>query len=508
MPDPKRPRTTTDSGIPATSDEFSVTVGPGGPIPLHDHYVVQKMQHFNRERVPERVVHAKGGGAHGFFEVTEDVRQYTKADFLQPGKRSPVFLRFSTVAGEQGFPDTVRDPRGFAIKIYTDEGNHDLVGNNTPVFFVRDPTKFQDFIHSQKRLPDTGLRSNEMQWDFWTLSPESAHQVMILMSDRGTPRTWRHQNGYSSHTYSWINAAGARFWVKYHFKTVQGIENFTDSEARVMTAEDPDFHRRDLFTAIQSGNAPEWRLEMQIMPFDQAADYRFNPFDLTKVWPHEDYPPIQVGRLVLDRNPENFFAEVEQAGFSPANLVPGTGLSPDRMLMGRIFSYHDTHLHRIGANYEQLPINAPKSPVHSYNKDGAMTYRNPGSQPVYAPSSLDGPEADPAHGSDLFWPVPEGELGRYAYEKHADDDDFGQPGTMYRKVMNDTDREHLVHNIVGHASNEVSAEMQARVIAYWANVDDQLGARVAAGLGHGDGASSNGAHAQARELLATRANRA
>ena len=505
----KPPATTTDSGIPATSDEFSATVGPGGPIALHDHYVVQKMQHFNRERVPERVVHAKGGGAHGFFEVTEDVSQYTKAAFLQPGKRSPVFLRFSTVAGEQGFPDTVRDPRGFAIKIYTEEGNHDLVGNNTPVFFVRDPSKFQDFIHSQKRLPDTGLRNNNMQWDFWTLSPESAHQVMILMSDRGTPRSWRHQNGYSSHTYSWINAGGDKFWVKYHFKTVQGIENFTDGEAKAMTAEDPDFHRRDLFETIAAGDFPEWRLEMQIMPFEEAADYRFNPFDLTKVWPHGDYPPIQVGRLVLDRNPENFFAEVEQAGFSPANLVPGTGLSPDKMLMARVFSYHDTHLHRIGPNYEQLPVNAPKSPVHSYNKDGAMTYRHAGNQPVYAPNSFGGPQADPDRGSELFWHVPEGALGRYAYEKHAEDDDFGQPGRMFREVMSDTDREHLVQNIVGHASNEVTPEMQARVVAYWSNVDSELGARVAAGLGHGNGSAADGGNlAAANELLAARANRA
>ena len=505
----KPPATTTDSGIPATSDEFSATVGPGGPIALHDHYVVQKMQHFNRERVPERVVHAKGGGAHGFFEVTEDVSQYTKAAFLQPGKRSPVFLRFSTVAGEQGFPDTVRDPRGFAIKIYTEEGNHDLVGNNTPVFFVRDPSKFQDFIHSQKRLPDTGLRNNNMQWDFWTLSPESAHQVMILMSDRGTPRSWRHQNGYSSHTYSWINAGGDKFWVKYHFKTVQGIENFTDGEAKAMTAEDPDFHRRDLFETIAAGDFPEWRLEMQIMPFEEAADYRFNPFDLTKVWPHGDYPPIQVGRLVLDRNPENFFAEVEQAGFSPANLVPGTGLSPDKMLMARVFSYHDTHLHRIGTNYEQLPVNAPKSPVHSYNKDGAMTYRHAGNQPVYAPNSFGGPQAHPDRGSELFWHVPEGALGRYAYEKHAEDDDFGQPGRMFREVMSDTDREHLVQNIVGHASNEVTPEMQPRVVAYWSNVDSELGARVAAGLGHGNGSAADGGNlAAANELLAARANRA
>ncbi len=507
--DSKPPATTTDSGIPAPSDEYSLTVGPTGPIALHDHYVVQKMQHFNRERVPERVVHAKGSGAHGFFEVTEDLTQFTKASFLGGvGRRTPVFARFSTVAGEQGFPDTVRDPRGFALKFYTGEGNYDLVGNNTPVFFVRDPTKFQDFIHSQKRLPDTGMRSNDMQWDFWTLSPESAHQVAILMSDRGTPRSWRNMNGYSSHTYSWVNQAGERFWVKYHFKTVLGAENFTDAEAKAMTAEDPDFHRRDLRAAIDHGDFPEWRLEMQIMPLADAADYRFNPFDLTKIWPHADYPPIQVGRLVLDRNPANFFAEVEQSSFSPANLVPGIGLSPDKMLMGRIFSYHDTHLHRIGPNYEQLPINAPKVAVHSYNKDAAMTYHHAGAQPVYAPNSYGGPEADPQRGADLGWSVDAGELGRYAYEKHAEDDDFVQPGTLYREVMNDTDREHIVTNIVGHASDEVSKQTQLRVIAYWINVDPQLGARVAAGLGHGNGSTDGHAAAQAAELVTGRANRA
>ncbi len=506
----KPPATTTDSGIPGPSDEYSLTVGPGGPTVLHDHYVVQKVQHFNRERVPERVVHAKGGGAHGFFEVTEDVTQFTKANFLsEVGKRTPLFVRFSHVAGEQGYPDTVRDPRGFAVKFYTDEGNFDLVGNNTPVFFARDASKFQDFIHSQKRLPDTGLRSNEMQWDFWTLSPESAHQVTILMSDRGIPRSWRQMNGYSSHAFSWVNAGGERFWVKYHLKTVQGIGTFTQAEADALAGNDPDFHRRDLWEAIARGDAPEWRLEMQVMPFEEAADYRFNPFDLTKVWPHSDYPPIQVGRLVLDRNPVNFFAEVEQAGFSPANLVPGTGLSPDKMLMGRIFSYHDTHLHRIGANYEQLPINAPKVEVHSYNKEGAMTYRHAGNQPVYAPNSFGGPQADPGRGADLTWMVGGGELGRYAYDKHAEDDDFGQPGTLYREVMSDTDREHLVSNIVGHASDQVSEQMQLRVIAYWTSVDPEVGARVAAGLGHGNGSGADGpALAEARELVAARANRA
>jgi catalase len=488
------PRTTTDAGIPAASDEFSLTVGPDGPILLQDHYVIQKMAQFNRERVPERVVHAKGGGAHGFFEVTEDVSQYCKADFLQPGKRTDLFIRFSTVAGELGSPDTVRDPRGFAIKFYTDEGNYDMVGNNTPIFFVRDPSKFQDFIHSQKRLPETNLRSNDMQWDFWTLSPESAHQVSFLMSDRGTPRSWRHMNGYSSHTFLWENEGGEKFWVKYHFKTAQGAENFTDDEAKSIVADEPDFHIRDLYDSIAKGDAPEWRLEMQIMPFADAADYRFNPFDLTKVWPHSDYEPIQVGRMVLDRNPENYFAEVEQAAFEPANLVRGIGPSPDKMLLGRLFSYPDTHRYRIGTNYLQLPINAPKSPVHSYNKDGAMRYRHNANQPVYAPNSFGGPKADPSF-AETAWGVEGGEIIRSAYTPHKEDDDFGQPRTFWEKVLSDTDRDHLVSNIVGHATNAVSPAVQERVIEYWTNVHPDLGSRVAAGI-KGEGSDANGAGAR------------
>jgi catalase len=481
------PTTTNDVGIPAASDDHSLTAGPNGPTVLHDAYVVQKMQHFNRERVPERVVHAKGTGAFGFFEVTEDVTQWTNAHFLSKvGQRTPMFARFSTVAGELGSPDTARDPRGFALKFYTEEGNYDLVGNNTPVFFIRDASKFSDFIHSQKRLPDTGIRSNDMQWDFWTLQPESAHQVTILFSDRGTPSTLRHMNGYSSHTYSWRNADGERFWVKYHFKTVQGVENLTNDEAAAIAGSDPDYHRRDLWDAIKRGDAPEWRLEMQIMPFEDAAAYRFNPFDLTKVWPHADYPPITIGRMVLDRNPANHFAEVEQAAVSPSNLVPGIGLSPDKMLMGRVFSYHDTHLHRIGTNYEQLPVNAPRCPVHSYNKDGAMTFRHTGDQPVYAPNSYGGPSADPSKELPT-WMVEAGELGRYAYELHAEDDDFGQAGTLVRDVMSATDREHLVTNIVAHAGDHLSDDVQRRVIGYWTSVDPDLGAQVAAGLGSTNG---------------------
>jgi catalase len=477
-----RPISTTDAGIPAPSDEFSLSVGPNGPLLMQDHYVIQKMAQFNRERVPERVVHAKGGGAHGVLQITEDVSQYTKAGLFAKGKETELFLRFSTVAGELGSADTARDPRGFAIKFYTEEGNYDLVGNNTPVFFIRDPSKFSDFIHSQKRRADTHTRDNNMQWDFWSLSPESAHQVTFLMSDRGTPRTWRNMHGFGSHTFLWYNAAGEKFWVKYHFKTEQGIDNFTADEAKAMTAEDPDFHIRDLHTAITAGDHPAWTVNVQVMPFEAAADYRFNPFDLTKVWPHADYPEITIGRFVLNRNPANYFAEVEQASFEPANLVPGIGASPDKMLQGRLFSYPDTHRYRIGPNYLQLPINAPKSPVHSYNKDGAMRYSNSG-DPVYAPNSAGGPVADPSLFEGEHYHVA-GEVIRSAYAKHAEDDDYVQPRALWENVLSDTDRSHLVSNIVGHAgAPEVTADMRKRVVEYWTNIHKDLGDGVARGLG-------------------------
>ncbi|TQS24316.1 catalase [Microbispora hainanensis] len=477
-----RPITTTDAGIPAPSDEFSLSVGPNGPLLLQDHYLIQKMAHFNRERVPERVVHAKGGGAYGVLRITEDVSQYTKASLFQKGKETELFLRFSTVAGELGSADTVRDPRGFAIKFYTEDGNYDIVGNNTPIFFIRDPSKFSDFIHSQKRRADTHTRDNNMQWDFWTLSPESAHQVSFLMTDRGTPLSWRHMHGFGSHTFLWYNAVGEKFWVKYHFKTEQGIENLTDAEARALVAEDPDFHLRDLHTAIRNGDHPAWTVNVQIMPFEDAADYRFNPFDLTKVWPHSDYPEITIGRFVLNRNPENYFAEVEQAGFEPANLVPGIGPSPDRMLQGRLFSYPDAHRYRIGPNYLQLPVNAPKVPVHSYNRDGHMRYRNPG-DPVYAPNSVNGPAADPSLYEGENYRVA-GEIIRSAHVRHREDDDFVQPRALWENVLSDVDRDHMVSNILGHASApEVTADMKKRVAGYWANVHKDLGQRVAQGLG-------------------------
>ncbi|MEV5781114.1 catalase [Streptomyces sp. NPDC048448] len=475
----KVPYTTDNVGIPVESDEHSLTVGPDGPILLQDHYLIEKMAQFNRERVPERVVHAKGSGAYGFFEVTNDVSQFTKADLFQPGKRTEMLARFSTVAGEQGSPDTWRDPRGFALKFYTEHGNYDMVGNNTPVFFVRDTIKFQDFIRSQKRSPVTGLRDNDMQWDFWTLSPESAHQVTWLMGDRGVPKTYRHMNGYSSHTYMWINGAGERFWVKYHFKTDQGIEFLTQSEADELAGTDADKHRRDLFESIQSGNAPTWSLKVQIMPFEDAADYRFNPFDLTKVWPHADYPLIDVGRMTLDRNPEDYFIHIEQAAFEPSNLVPGIGPSPDKMLLGRLFSYPDTHRYRIGPNYTQLPPNRPHSPVNSYAKDGPMRYEPSNAARPYAPNSYGGPAADFSRfGDPASWQTA-GELVREAYKLHREDDDWGQAGTMVRQVLDAAARDRLVSNVSGHLKAGVSRPVLDRAVQYWRNVDKEIGDRIA-----------------------------
>ena len=479
------PGTTTDAGMPVASDEQSLTVGAEGPVLLHDAYLIEKLAHFVRERIPDRVYHVKGGGAFGYFEVTADVTQWTKAAFLNKvGKRTPLFLRFSIVAADEGAPDTDRDVRGVAIKFYTEEGNYDIVGNNTPVFFVRDPMKFPDFIHSQLRLPDTGMRSNNMQWDFWTLSPESAHQVIYLMGDPSTPRTWRNMNGYASSTYMWENAAGKKFWVKYHFKAEQGVQNFTNAEARAMFVEDLDYHRRDLWNAIARKDYPAWRLEMQIMPFEDAADYRFNPFDITKVWPHKDYPLIPIGRMVLDRNPDNFFAQVTQVAFDVANFVPGIGPSPDRMVLGRMFAYADSARYRDGPNYEQLPINRPVNEVHNYNKDGPMRFHHDGSQPVYAPNSYGGPRADAQRYHDPSWFVETAEIMRTAYMAHKDDDDFIQPGTLYREVLSPTDRDHLVDNLVWHLSQGVEPFIQERAVNdYLAKVDADLGARVARGLG-------------------------
>ncbi|MBL7499094.1 catalase [Frankia sp. CNm7] len=476
----RRP-TTTDAGIPVASDEHSLSVGPDGPLLLQDHYLIEQMANFNRERIPERQPHAKGGGAFGAFEVTRDLSAYTRAAVFQPGARTDAIVRFSTVAGERGSPDTWRDPRGFAVKLYTSEGNLDIVGNNTPVFFVRDPMKFQHFIRSQKRRADTNMRDNDMQWDFWTLSPESAHQVTWLMGDRGIPKTWRNMNGYSSHTYMWINAAGERFWVKYHFKTDQGIDFLTQEDADRLAGQDGDYHQRDLYTAIRDGNFPSWTLKMQIMPFEEAKTYRFNPFDLTKVWPHGDYPLHEVGRLTLDRNVTDYHTEIEQLAFEPNNTVSGTGLSPDKMLLARGFSYADAHRARLGVNYKQIPVNAPKVPVHSYTKDGAMRVQNV-SDPVYAPNSYGGPAAEPALTDDGGHWYADGEMVRTAYTLRRDDDDWGQPGTLVRDVLDDAARARLVSNIVGHLLKGVSEPVLLRAFEYWRNVDKDLGEAVETGV--------------------------
>ncbi|WP_024795377.1 catalase [Tomitella biformata] len=471
--------TTDDAGIPVYSDEHSLTVGRDGPVLMQDHYLIEKMAQFNRERVPERQPHAKGGGAFGRFEVTNDVSAYTKTDMFQPGKVTETLIRFSTVAGERGSPDTWRDPRGFAIKFYTEQGNFDMVGNNTPVFFMRDPMKFQDFIRSQKRRADNNLRDHDMQWDFWTLSPESAHQVTWLMGDRGIPRSWRHMNGYSSHTYMWVNADGERFWVKYHFKTDQGVECLTQEEADRLVSEDTDYHVRDLWQSIDRGDLPSWTLKMQIMPFEDAVDYRFNPFDLTKVWPHSDYPLVEVGKMTLDRNPDDYHTQIEQAAFEPSSMVPGTGPSPDKMLLGRLFSYPDSHRHRIGANYKELPVNMPHAAtVRSYSKDGSMRRDNPG-DPVYVPNSKGGPHADPAVAGDpAGWRTEGGEMVREAYTLHEQDDDWGQAGTLVRDVLDDAGRQRLADNIVGHLLDGVTEPVLARAFDYWKHVDADLGAKV------------------------------
>ncbi|MBW0101804.1 catalase [Pseudonocardia sp. KRD291] len=476
--------TTTDAGIPVASDEHSLTIGPDGPILLQDHYLIEQMANFNRERIPERQPHAKGGGAFGTFVVTGDVSAYTKAAVFQPGVETEMLARFSTVAGERGSPDTWRDPRGFSVRFYTSEGNLDMVGNNVPIFFMRDPMKFQHFIRSQKRRLATNLRDHDMQWDFWTLSPESAHMLSWLMGDRGIPRTWRHMNGYSSHTYSWCNAAGERFWVKYHFKTDQGIECLDQAEADRLAGVDGDYHQRDLYDSIERGDHPSWTLKMQIMPFEDARTYRINPFDLTKVWPHADYPLIEVGTMTLDRNVTDYHTEIEQAAFEPNNHVAGTGLSPDKMLLARGFSYADAHRARLGVNYKQIPVNKPRCEVHNYQKDGVGRTEN-AFEPVYAPNSYGGPRADPSRTGDAGSWHADGDMVRAAYTLRADDDDWGQAGIMVREVLDDAGRERLIGNVSGHLQAGVSEPVLQRAFEYWRNIDKNLGDRIADAVRNG-----------------------
>ncbi len=472
---------TTAFGIPVSDDQNSMTAGKRGPILMQDVHLLEKLGHFDRERIPERVVHAKGAGAGGYFEVTADLTRYTKAKFLsEVGKKTEVFARFSTVGGEKGSADAARDPRGFAVKFYTEEGNYDFVGNNTPVFFIRDPLKFSDFIHTQKRHPATNCKDPDMFWDFLSLTPESVHQVTVLFSDRGTPATYRHMNGYSSHTFKWYNEQGESFWVQYHFKTDQGIRNLTRQESTLLSGENPDHATEDLYNAVARGDFPSWTLEMQIMTEEEGLHYHWDIFDITKVWPHAEAPPIKVGKLVLNRNPVNYFAEVEQAAFCPGNLVPGIAASQDKMLQARLFSYHDTHLHRLGTNYHLLPVNSPKNaPEAGYQRDGAMRFdENGGGGPNYWPNSLGGPAPDPAAGEPPFKVSEPAARTPYPHPN----DDFQQAGVLYRKVMTDEDRDHLIGNIADHLEG-AQKRLQMRQTAIFYKADPEYGGRVGKVLG-------------------------
>lgn len=470
----KRTMTTT-AGAPVADNQNSISAGPRGPVLLQDYQLVEKLAHQNRERIPERVVHAKGSAAYGTLTVTNDITRYSKARlFGAVGKKTEVFLRFSTVAGERGAADAERDVRGFALKFYTEDGNWDLVGNNTPVFFVRDPLKFPDFIRTQKRHPTTNLRSPTAMWDFWSLSPESLHQVTILFSDRGLPQGYRFMNGYGSHTYSFINEAGERYWVKFHFKSMQGIRFWTNREAEQVVAKDRESAQRDLFEAIERGEHPRWRMCVQVMPEADAERTPYNPFDLTKVWPHRDYPLIEVGILELNRNPQHYFAEVEQSSFSPSNIVPGIGFSPDKMLQARIFAYADAHRYRVGTHYEMLPVNRPRCPVHHYHADGSMLFDIPQrGDAYYEPNSFGGPSEDAR-----FREPPlkiSGDADRY--DHRAGNDDYGQAGALFR-LMSHEQRERLMDNIA-EAMQGVPVEIVRRQVGHFYRCDPDYGIGVA-----------------------------
>ena len=472
-------RLTTTGGAPIADNQNSLTAGPRGPVLLEDHQLIEKLAHQNRERIPERVVHAKGWGAFGTLTVTGDITKYTCAKVFGVGKKTELLIRFSTVAGEMGAADAERDVRGFAMKFYTEEGNWDLVGNNTPVFFVRDPLKFPDFIHTQKRHPKTNLRSTTAMWDFWSLSPESLHQVTILMSDRGLPPSPRFMNGYGSHTYSLWNAKGERYWVKFHFKTQQGHRYLTNQEAAEVIGQTRESYQEDLYGAIDRGDFPRWTMQVQIMPEADAGKTSYNPFDLTKVWPHAEYPPIEVGTVELNRNPDNYFAEIEQAAFSPSNIVQGIGFSPDKMLQARIFSYADAHRHRLGTHYEALPVNAPKCPVHHYHKDGAMRFfRNDTGNPdaYYEPNSFGGPKQDPTVAEPPL--RISGDAARYDHREG--NDDFEQPRALFR-LFDVGQRKRLFSNIAA-AMQGVPESIVERQVALFDRVDPAYGAGVRAAL--------------------------
>jgi catalase len=473
---------TTASGIPVADNQNSLTAGARGPVLLQDFHLIEKLQHFNRERIPERVVHAKGSGAYGSFTVTHDITQHTKAKlFSAIGKQTETFVRFSTVGGERGSADTERDPRGFALRFYTEEGNWDLVGNNTPMFFIKDPIKFPDFVHTQKRDPQTNLKSPTMMFDFWSKAPESLHQVTMLFSDRGTPDGYRHMDGFGSHTYSLVNSAGERVWVKWHLKTQQGIRNLSAAEARRLAGADPDHAQRDLFEAIERGQYPKWNVYIQVMRDDERSAWEqrtgWNAFDLTKVWPHKDFPRIPVGVLELNRNPANYHAEVEQAALSPANVVPGLGYSPDKMLQGRLFAYHDAQLYRVGTNHQHLPVNRPRCPFHNQQRDGAMAIDNGGAAPNYANVQAAGSRPQGFGHGDPGWAV-EGVAARY--DGRGQEDDYTQAGNLFR-LLTAQERQNLFDNLADPLS-QVPREIQERQLGHFDRADPAYGAGVRAAL--------------------------
>lgn len=475
-------RLTTASGIPIDDNQNSLSAGGRGPLLLQDFHLIEKLQHFNRERIPERVVHAKGSGAYGSFTVTHDIRAFTKAAlFSEVGKQTPVFLRFSTVGGEKGSADTERDPRGFALRFYTEEGNWDLVGNNTPVFFIKDPINFPDFVHTQKRDPQTNLKSANMMFDFWSKAPESLHQVTILFSDRGTPDGYRHMDGFGSHTYSLVNVNGERYYVKWHFKTRQGIKNLSAAEAARIAGIDPDHAQRDLFEAIARGDFPQWDVKVQVANARHLADWSartgWNPFDLTKVWPHRDFPLLDVGVLELNRNPVNYHAEVEQAAFSPANVVPGMGYSPDKMLQGRLFAYHDAQLYRVGTNHQHLPVNAPRCPFHNHQRDGAMAINNGGAARNYHTLDAVGQGAKGMGHGEPELPL-DGNAGRF--DMRGQEDDYTQAGNLFR-LMTAQERQNLCDNLAGPLS-QVDEDILQRQLKHFDKADPAYGRGVRASL--------------------------
>ncbi len=477
----KRLTMTTSAGAPIADNQNSMTAGSRGPVLLQDYQLIEKLAHQNRERIPERVVHAKGWGAHGTFTVTHDITRYTRAKiFSEVGKATSMLARFSTVAGEQGAADAERDVRGFALKFYTEDGNWDLVGNNTPVFFVRDPLKFPDFIHTQKRHPRTNLRSPTAMWDFWSMSPEALHQITILMSDRGLPVAPMFMNGYGSHTFSFINAADERFWVKFHFKTQQGHRHYTNEEGNGVIAQTRESYQEELFGTIERGAFPRWTLYVQVMPETDAEKTPYNPFDLTKVWPHGDYPLIEVGVMELNRNADNYFAEIEQAAFSPSNVVRGIGVSPDKMLHARIFSYADAHRYRLGTHYEALPINQPKCSVHHYHKDGPMRFfRNDTGNPdaYYEPNTMGGPAQDEGYREPPL--KISGDADRYDHREG--NDDYTQPRALFR-LFDEGEKQRLFTNIAG-AMAEVPEEIVQRQLVHFMRIDPAYGQGVAEALG-------------------------